>query len=193
MHQIIGLTGYATVGKDSVGAVLVARGWVRVSFADNVRALALAADPLILIGAPHLHTQRLSTVVAAEGWDRAKARPEVRRFLQAIGSGVRDVLGDQTWIDAALDQADGFWGVAGVVVTDVRHSNEAAAIRDRGGVIVRVVRPGVGPANGHVSEVGVDDIAPDYRIANDGGLGDLGQQVDTMLFELAGGAEHGYR
>lgn len=203
--RIMGLTGYARSGKDTVGQILVEQGWHRVAFGDKVRELALAADPLIPEpGGIHGLTtsERLSVLVARSGWDAAKAEPEVRRFLQAIGTGVRGVLGEETWIDAALQEvADvaahvGLGGAvppAGIVVTDVRHQNEAHAVRARGGVIVRVHRPGVRPANAHVTEVGVDHITADQALVNNGTVEDLRAAVDTMLFELAGGAAGGHR
>jgi deoxynucleotide monophosphate kinase-like protein len=181
--MIVGLTGYAGTGKDTVGVMLVREGWARLAFADNVRALALAANPHIATSwSPHLaDVERLVDIVATEGWDTAKRRyPEVRRFLQALGSGVRNVLGDETWIEAAMSQLSGFQGV-NVVVTDVRHENEAAAIRSHGGVIVRVNRPGVEPANDHVTETGVDDILADYPLPNWGDLNTLRLEVTSLL------------
>jgi hypothetical protein len=195
--KIIGLTGYAQTGKDTVGAMLVERGWHRIGFADNVRALALAADPLVRTlwrrpdGGLNERTERLSVVVARVGWEDAKRNADVRRFLQDLGSGVRDVLGETTWIDAAMQKIDVYSGghpePAGVVITDVRHENEAAAVRARGGIIARVTRPGVGPANDHVTEVGVDAIAYDGWITNDGTLVDLEREVEELLEDVAAG------
>jgi hypothetical protein len=185
--KIIGLTGYGYTGKDSVGLVLIRRGWHRIAFADNVRALALEANPIIGasgVGRPI----RLADEVEAEGWDEAKKSPEVRRTLQAIGTGVRKVLGETSWIEAAMRDLDIpgldlLWeeGSAGVVVTDIRHPNEAEAIRSRGGKIVRVHRPGVGPINGHETEAGPDLIAADWSIVNEGTLADLDRAVDSTL------------
>ena len=193
MMRVIGLTGYARSGKDTVGTMLTDLGWHRIAFADNVRALALEADPWIQVtgtGRP----VRLSYYVAAVGWDEAKAVPEVRRTLQAIGTGVRTVLGEDTWIDAALGDAyeafrippgaDADGGPAGLVVTDVRHPNEAEAVRQRGGFIVRVDRPGVGPVNGHEAEAGVERIIPDTAIDNSGDLVELNRRTHLALLRL---------
>src|SRR5690606_2560032 len=47
-HPHIGLMGYARSGKDTAGAMLHADlGYRRVSFADPVREMALALDPII--------------------------------------------------------------------------------------------------------------------------------------------------
>jgi hypothetical protein len=195
--KIIGLTGYGYVGKDSVGDILVRSGWHRIAFADNVRALALEADPLVMRmhrGAQmsQVVTERLSELVGRVGWDAAKKEDEVRRTLQVIGTGVRKVLGESMWIEAAL----GRWPMeipayaalsyrgqtpAGIVVTDIRHENEAAAVRQRGGTIVRVSRPGVGPLNGHETEAGPDRITPDYVLDNDESLRALEDKVTVLL------------
>ena len=59
--------------------------------------------------------------------------------------------------------------------------NEVAAIRDRGGMIVRVTRVGLKPPNGHVSEQFVDRIDPDYEItANEGDLDALAAQAKHL-------------
>ncbi len=42
------------------------------------------------------------------------------------------------------------------VVSDMRYRNEAQAIRHRGGVLIRIERPGVGPINDHISEHDLD-------------------------------------
>ena len=42
------------------------------------------------------------------------------------------------------------------VVSDMHYRNEAQAIRHRGGVLIRIERPGVGPINDHISEHDLD-------------------------------------
>jgi len=71
-----------------------------------------------------------------------------------------------------------FSDVPALVVTDVRFPNEAQAVADRGGVLIRVRRPGVGPAKDkvgrvHESEVALDGWAFDHTLINDGSVRDL--------------------
>jgi hypothetical protein len=66
--------------------------------------------------------------------------------------------------------------VKGVVIPDVRFSNELAAIRKAGGEVWRIIRPGAGlsgEAAHHASEHGIEDGDCDRIILNDGTLGDL--------------------
>lgn len=178
--MIIGLTGYARSGKDTVAAILNdLAGYERRAFADPLKKIALACDPLIpTTAADHV---RLSHYVAALGWEDAKANPEVRRFLQALGTeGVRENLGDDAWIRAwELTLTPG----RRYAVTDVRFPNEAHAIKATGGVVWRIYRPGVEPPNKHASELLVDEIPIDETIINDGTLDDLREAVREALAE----------
>jgi hypothetical protein len=183
-HHIIGLGGHARSGKDTVAAYLIERyGFVRYAFADALRYAALALDPIVdfswdIDAITWARTNvRLSEVVAAEGWETAKERPEVRRTLQRYGVAIRELQPD-FWINAALSKvAD---ETRPVVVTDVRFPNEVDAIRDRGGLFARVTRPGA-TGNGHISEHAIDHIPADINLDNSGSLLDLAAVVDRAL------------
>jgi hypothetical protein len=185
--MLIGLGHYARTGKDSVASVLVKEhGFTRVAFADALKELALKADPLIYNNAMvNVATGRghLKQVVHANGWENAKNQfPEVRKFLQNLGVAAREVMGENVWVDLALDGTYG--GQDRVVVTDVRFENEAHAIALMGGKLVKVSRPGFGPANQHVSETGLEDYEWDYELQNNGSLDDLPAKVASMLEAL---------
>jgi hypothetical protein len=163
--QILGLTGYARHGKDTAAAVLVNEyGFTRVSFADGVRSMALAIDPFITAGI------RLSSIVRVGGWEQAKAVPEVRRLLQKIGTeGVRDHIGYDSWVKAGKVKINAIDGP--VVITDVRFLNEAQAVLDWGGYMIRLVRVNEdgsefdnGVSKDHPSEASIRDL-PVHRTA----------------------------
>jgi hypothetical protein len=181
---LIGLAGKARAGKDSVAAHLIARyGFARYAFADALRDAALALDPIIdntiewIDGSGTLRFLRLSEVVEADGWEAAKEHPEVRRTLQHYGVAIREIEPD-FWVRTAMREAAK--EPRPVVVTDVRFPNEVDAIREAGGVVVRVVRPGAN-GNGHISETAIDHIAADYTIRNVYSLDDLGAAVDHVI------------
>lgn len=158
--MIVGLSGYARSGKDTVGGFLVESGFVRIAFADKLKKLVTTFWPGILD--PH------------DGdWERAKADPAIRVLLQTVGQGARDVLSDNVWVDAAL----GGCLPEDVVVTDLRYPNEARRIKDLGGLIVRIERPGIGPANNHSSEIAMASWRFDLLIQNDGTLDDLKREA----------------
>ncbi len=65
-------------------------------------------------------------------------------------------------------------------ITDIRFLNEAAFVMDRGGILVRMIRPLPGDDT-HQSESEQDQIACDYEILNDGPLGLLEANVLNVL------------
>lgn len=190
----VALTGLARSGKDTVGRILAGYGYHRVSFADGVRQVALALDPIIDVGANGV-VRRLSTFLDAYGYEQAKATPEVRRLYQRIGTEAgRDVFGPDVWVDIALKAVE---AVADpLVFTDVRFGNEALAARKRGQldgrgtILVRMVRE-IGNetlTNGtgnHPSETGVATMTVDHEVANDGTIGDLEAVVHTLITSYA--------
>jgi hypothetical protein len=181
--MIIGLSGWARAGKDSVAGILVDHhGYRRVAFADKLRDVALAVNPVVdatcrdvTQGGPVY----LSELVDALGWDEAKvAHYEVRRILQTLGGAVRDHVDRWAWVKAALRDVD---VDENVVISDVRYRNEARAITARGGLVVRVRRPGVEAVNGHASEHDLDYWPFDHVIDNNGTLDDLADVVDVVV------------
>lgn len=178
MIRLIGLCGYAGSGKDTAAAVLVdEHGWERRAFADKLRWVAEEANPLVETRDGRI--LRLYELVTREGWDQAKQHPDVRRYLQSLGAAVRGSLGERVWIDACLRHLTG-----PTVVTDVRYRNEAAAIEDRGGILVRVTRPGTGPVNGHSSEHDLDGYPVDHELVNDGTVDDMRRRLVRIAWPV---------
>lgn len=174
----VGLTGRAQHGKDTLAAVLIEQGLERVAFADPLRDLVYAINPLLGV------TLRYRDLLDTAGYEKAKRDPEVRRLLQEVGTQARNVLGPDIWVDAAMRKAARLrMRGAAVVFTDVRFPNEAEAIKAMGGILVRVVRPnydnGVDPM--HPSEAQVDDLGHDVTVWNDGTLGELGDKLHAAL------------
>lgn len=185
---VIGLAGVARSGKDTVGKILVDKhGFTRVAFADALREMALAIDPFVTVskggeGVP----LRLSEVINALGWDRAKTEIlEVRRLLQAIGTeAVRNIVGVDTWVRIAARQilSD---PTKKYVITDCRFDNEAEMIHTLlHGQLWQVQRPGVEPLNAHASEAGIDLRHVSRTLVNDKTLEDLEKAVTEVLKDL---------
>jgi hypothetical protein len=173
----IAFIGRARSGKDSAAARLVsAHGYTRVAFADPLKSLALSVDPVVSARC----NVRLRETVECHGWERAKEDPEVRRVLQELGQGIRD-LDPDFWIRQATARIKSTPGP--VVVTDCRYRNEAAALKRLGFRIVRVQRPPhgaelTGPQ--HVSETELDRFIHDAFLFNSGSLQDLWGRVDLL-------------
>lgn len=175
---LIGLSGYATAGKDSVADVLTRLyGYQRVAFADKLKAFVRDLNPYVAF--PTTDKVRAAELVDAIGDTDAKTHDEYRRFLQVTGTKVREYFGDAVWIDAALNNLANH-----TVVTDVRFQNEAQRIKSLGGIVWRIHRPGVKAANDHISEHDLDGWKFDEHIINDGTLLDLEGEVQRVLKDL---------
>ena len=181
--MIIGLTGYARSGKDSVAQILVDNyGFTKYAFADKVRDIAYELNPIVEHSHKQLYVVKpvpLQSIVDALSWEHAKSTvPEVRRLLQDLGMAVRKHLGEETWIRATLDQID---KDKNVVISDVRFSNEAEAISALGGQVWRIKRMGVDAVNSHISETQMDGYKVDQILLNHGTLEDLELSVKTRM------------
>ena len=150
------------------------RGWVRVSFADQIRRCLYLLNPLVS------GSKRLVEAVDQYGWETAKTSfPEIRELMQRFGGEMgRDFMGEDTFIDLTFrDILPG----SKIVVTDCRWPNEAEKIKGLGGQIWRVERPGNGPANAHPGEVALDNFSFDMILLNDGTVSDLELKVGSAL------------
>jgi hypothetical protein len=109
----------------------------------------------------------------------------VRKFLQTLGTeAMRDNLHENVWVNALFSDymTSGIPVYPKWVITDCRFPNEATAIKDRGGIVVRINRPIAGALHSfHSSETQLDTWDFDYKITNDGTLEDLTAKVTEML------------
>ena len=178
--MIIGLSGYAQTGKDTIAEHLVEHyGFTRIAFADPIRQALYALDPMIP-DYPALGGIRLSWIVDKSGWENVKKEsPEVRRMLQRLGTEVaRNRWGDDFWVDLAMAKAN---RLDNVVITDVRYPNEYDAIVKAGGQVWRVEKPGVSAVNAHASETALDGHTFDWNIPNYGTREDLYAIIDGIM------------
>jgi hypothetical protein len=110
-----------------------------------------------------------------EGWQPMT----VREFLQKLGTdALRTGLHPNVWVNALMADydEDSNW-----VITDTRFPNEAMAIKEKGGIIIRIDRPGFKPINDHPSEIALNGWNFDYKIANVSDLISLTFTVETIL------------
>ncbi len=157
--MLIGLTGKAGSGKSTLAAAILFRsaqpGGV-LGFADAVRDVTQA------IFGSRYETQAEKT--ALDGWWASRIgvlgnrAPTGRVILQTVGTEMgRDVIHPDIWLlvmERKLAERDPA-RLADWVIADVRFDNEAAWIRNRGGLVVEVSR-GLPPSGDvHASEAGV--------------------------------------
>ena len=176
--MIIGLTGYAQSGKDTVAKILVENyGYTRIAFADKIRDFLYETNPMFdaIAGEPMF----VKNKVDRDGWEEAKKSPHIRRLLQTSGVAARKVFGDLFWVQQALRDVH-FEG--NYVITDVRFTNEADAIKKYdNSQLWRIKRLGVDAINGHVSEHEMDGYPVDQIFVNNTTVEDLEMLVKTRM------------
>jgi len=145
-------------------------------------------------------------------------RMTYREFLQKLGTeAMRDGLHTNVWVNALFadykyeihrtevpTRAAGFidqhvypnW-----IITDMRFPNEMDAVKEKGGITIRVVRPkvesvvdkmrpysdlinhGTPMPKEHPSETSLDSAEFDYKIVNNGSIEDLVEKVREILIK----------
>lgn len=178
--RVIGLSGYAQSGKDTVGNIIARLyGHRRTSPSDVLREFLYAQDLFLPDG------QRLNDLVDEVGWEEARRQePWIRVLQQHTGTEAgRNILGPDVWTRVMFKR----YTAGGLIVdSSVRFENEAANVKAAGGVMLRVIRPGVRPVNSHASDTALDHYAFDDIIVNDGDLLDLEGEVQRVLGEFDG-------
>ncbi len=180
LPRVIGLSGLKQSGKNTLASALEAHGYTTVAYADPLRKLCLDLDPYVAtVGNGGM--VRLSEVIDRYGWDVAKERfPEVRRIMQFLGTEVVRAVKPDHWIEqmqsVICDTDQKF------VVADIRFENEADLVRQCGGIVVEVHRPGrIAPVDAHISEAGV---VADWVVVNSGSREDLFREFMREIGDL---------
>ena len=124
-----------------------------------------------------------------------------RKLLQLLGTECgRQIIHPNIWVNALFAnyqievKSIKEVGLPKWIITDVRFPNEAQAIKDRGGIVIRVNRPcktcnkcgthkmNCRPRKEHPSETALDDYKEfDIVIDNDGSINDLVEKVRCIL------------
>ena len=169
---IIGLTGKSRVGKDTTARLIVAaRGGYTYSFADPIRAM-LRAGFGIDMNDPYWSDKK-EDVIPAIG-------KSPRELMQTLGTEWgRTLVNEHIWLTMAKQRYVNQG--AGMVIPDVRFSNEAEWVRKMGGRIIHVKRDLATVVKQHSSEVGMPMEDGDGVIINNGSLEDLQQAVKDLL------------
>lgn len=150
-------------------------------------------------------------------------KPTVRQLLQEIGTdAMRNVIHENVWVNALFAdykekfsgnivrkdsiEDDSNWNYPNWIIADVRFPNELQAVKDRGGITIRVNRPiihskGIYSNEGvsnevikkvserhreeiskmHPSEKALDNATFDYVIDNNEGIPELIHNVKNIL------------
>jgi hypothetical protein len=178
--MLIGLAGYARSGKDTLADYLVVfHDYKKVAFAEPMREALVRLNPTIEVG--NFKLAKLATAVNVFGWEELKGMsPDIRGLMQRLGTEVgREMFGQNFWVEQTMKRVAEISG--NCVVSDVRYPNEAQAIRDAGGIVIKIDRQGVKAANEHSSENALADFEFDIVLRNDGTLDEFVSKATTEL------------
>jgi len=180
--MIIGITGHARHGKDTVADFicdLTAPDFYKCALADTMKVVAS-----IVFGwdFDDLYTDKKDEVDPKWGISP-------RHVLQSLGTewgqyklseydSFREKTGRLLWTRSLLNTIG---DDDNAVIADVRFPHEADAIKKRGGKIVMIRRPGWPVDMTHDSEKAIEEIKPDYVIRNGLCLDALKDETKKML------------
>lgn len=175
--MVIGISGKAKHGKDTVGQIiqeLLGEKWQIKKFASKLKifaADALGVDPEVC------ETHEFKDALLPRRW---WSNPDIpytgREFLIDVGMALRKV-NPSFWANALLSD---YTDAENFIITDVRFKEEAAAIEKLGGIIIRVVRPGVESID-HESETALDNYNFYTTIVNSGSMDALKYKVSAVI------------
>lgn len=175
---LIGLTGPAGAGKDTVAALLVRDwGFSQLSFAGPLK------DALVvMLGIPRSALNDRATKEAPIDW----IGKSPRQLMQTLGTEWgRQLVHDDLWIRHAERRLANMRRYSDrVTITDVRFENEARWVRAQGGTIWHIRRTADAAAvNPHESEHGVrfNADAGDDVINNTSDIAHLATELQAAL------------
>lgn len=167
VYMIVGFSGKLKTGKTTAALYLLDHGFERRSFAGVLRSI---------VGKTFGATEKQ----LADGDFKESVSPvgglTWRKLLIDTGAFLRSL--DPDFFLNRLD----FSGKL-VAVDDVRFKNEAQRIKDKGGFIIRVSRPGVKTLD-DISENDLDGWPWDFKVVNDGDYAHLFNQIDSVLTQI---------
>jgi hypothetical protein len=215
---LVGILGISGAGKDTTADLLVQdHGFVKVSLADPVKQIARR---VYAFSDEQLWGPGQAKVAPDKRYPRPDGSfLTPREALQSLGTEWGRGCYPNTWVELGIRTAhellldggvslqyshqlgihkrqDGLRGrtrsVIGVVIPDVRFKNEVAAIKESGGLLVKISRPGAGLPGAlglHSSETeqaSIPDSAFDKVLQNTGTIEDLRLMVDAFMRQISG-------
>ena len=183
--RLIGLTGPAGCGKDTVAQILCdTQEFRRTSLADPIRQ---GISIMLEIPYEHLTESELKEQPMIELCGKSP-----RQAMQLLGTEWgRNCIETHLWLKVAARKMEyikrlattGNAYISGIVISDIRFPGEAKWLREQGGSIWHIRRPNNPNATQatHESEIPLIPEEGDSFIINDGDIDELFIQVSNLI------------
>lgn len=178
MPDLIAITGRKGHGKDTAAAAFKDHELIR--FADALKKMVYAY--LEYVGVSKETASRYVDGDMKETPLAIWGGKTTRYVMQTLGTEWgRFMIWDEIWINAWRMRTAMF---KKVVTPDMRFPNEADAVAEKGGMILRVVDPLKPTVRGeHPSEDLADTLSVNYIVSNNGTIADLHRKVRLLAQE----------
>lgn len=199
MIKLIGISGKKGTGKNVVADLIkekVSVDYDLRAYADKLKDMA---SVMLGVSVEDLNSQEFKKTPLPDQWglgeefyDNATDIDKMlyshlvdntltpRDVLQMLGDNTRGIH-PNVWVNSMFSK----WKESDQwIVTDVRFPNEFEAIKERGGIMIRVNRK-TNSNDYHPSEISLDNYKEfDHTIGNNGTMKQLNIAVDKMIKEL---------
>jgi hypothetical protein len=207
--MLIGICGLINSGKDTIANTLINEySFKKDSFASSLKdvlSILFNWDRSLLEGDTEESRNWRNQV---DTWWSDKLNISdftPRKAMQLIGTDcIRDYFHNNIWVYTVLKRLENNKENENIVITDCRFPSEINAIREKGGIIIRVIRnlpiwyslaldashgckqsiQKCNDLNIHVSEYGHLSIKEDYTLYNDGNIDQLQDKIRNLMSSL---------
>lgn len=176
--RLIGISGKKGSGKDTFYDIVSSQDpkYINVKFADKLKEICS-----VLTGLPiEYFYNRKYYGKYMQDWDMT-----IREMMQRLGTDVlRDNFDKRIWIKSVFSNLS---DNQNVIITDVRFENEADAILERGGYLIRIepTYPGyINMADEHPSENALDNYDKFDFIIQNTNIDEYKQQIKNIMEQI---------
>lgn len=172
---LIGICGKKGSGKDTAGKLLEKQGFDQYKFAEALKKMIYCLYEYLKINpltARRMIDGDLKEMPCSElcGWS-------TRYAMQTLGTEWgRNCIDKDFWTRITIESVK---QSLKAVITDVRFPNEAKAIQNEGGIIIKLLRD-TNSTDNHPSE-GIELVESDYDVFNNGTINDLKENLENIV------------
>lgn len=175
--MIIGLTGVKGAGKDEAAKVL--KGFEILKMAGALKDMLRA-----LLSYQNMDKDTIERMIEGDLKEIPSKKylggKSPRQAMQFLGTEFgRNLINKNLWINSTMEKAKNFENVK---FTDIRFANEHQAVKDAGGVTIRIERETKQDENSmHASELEIMELPVDFVIKNNGTIEELHSEMSVIL------------